>query len=430
MIFIKPSLGDIPTTDVPLFRVLSKEITSFVGGVNITLTFHNYGYKAESGTVWLPWEKVWYEITLSGDPPSGNISEAFLPFDVNGDGDTADVFTVEYVDNKTALIDGATVYAMRIPEQLIFYDSIGMYEVCEKNSFALGLKNHTLQRITYSSEWNYSYAAFGLESFFRDHLSPNIQFVIERAGESINSLATSEITYMELNGVSIPYEFNWVSTAWDGLQWFVDNVYVYHLGSLGSGAAFTVKLTIMGDPGAYLFHAIINWSPDDLHRYRFFVWEAIDIPLGITGTMHREVNFDSKTYPIDIVTNSTVSSTIAFNSTAKEISFNVAIYPDHEQPATYFWNVSIPNNFLTDNPWTVSLDNETISFISTINGTHTFLYFNYSFQYWFINHTISIKGTWAVPELTPNVLLPFFITATLLVATLHIKKAHNPKQQN
>lgn len=102
MVFIKASFGDIPTTEVPLFRVLSKEITSFVGGVNITLTFHNYGYRAESGTVWVPWEKVLHGITLSGNPLIGNISEAALPFDVNGDGDAVDVFTVEYVDNKTA----------------------------------------------------------------------------------------------------------------------------------------------------------------------------------------------------------------------------------------------------------------------------------------------------------------------------------------
>jgi hypothetical protein len=415
---VKISFADIPTTDVPLFRVLSKEITSFAGGVNITLTFQNYGYGAESGTVWIPWEKVWYWIPLSGDPPQGNISEAILPFDVNGDGDTTDLFTVEYVDNKTALINGMIVHAMRTPEQIIYYDNVGAYEVWEKNYFTLGSKNHTLYRVRYDPAQGSGYADFGLESFFRDHPSPNIEFIIERAGESINSPSTTEITYMELNGVPTQCEFNWVLLAFDGLQWYVENVYVYPLDRVGSGTTFTVKLTIMGDPAAYIFSATVNWSPDNLHRYRFFVWEADDIPCGITGTVHREVSFGGQSYHIDILTNSTVLSTIAFDSIAKEVSFDVAIYPGYPQPATYFWNVSIPQNLLTDNPWVISLDNETIPFISTTNGTHTFLHFNYSFQYWFITHTISIKGTWAVPEATSNVLLPIFIITSLFTSIL------------
>ncbi|MEM3727820.1 MAG: hypothetical protein QXF75_01300 [Candidatus Bathyarchaeia archaeon] len=415
---IKPSFEDIPTTDIPLFKILNKEITSFVGGANITLTFRNYGYSATSGTVWIPWEKVWYGIKLSGHPPRGNISEAVLPFDVNGDGDIADVFTVGYIDNKTVLIEGTPVYAMRFPEQMAPYD-FGMYMIWERRDFTLGSKTHALYRVTYYPAQNYGYAAFGLESFFRDHPSPNIEFVIERAADSINSPATAEITYMEINGVSIPYEFNRVFAALDDQQWFVENVYVYPLGSVANGTTFTVKLTITGDPAAYLFHAIINWSPDASHLYRFYVWEAEDIPIGISGTVHRQVDYGGETFNIDINTNSTISPIIAFNSTKKEISFKAAIYPDYRKPAMYFWNISIPQNLLTDNPWTVSLDGETIPFISTTNGTHTFLYFNYSFQYWFIIHTISIKGTWAIPEATPNTLLPFFIIIIFLVSTLY-----------
>lgn len=286
--------------------------------------------------------------------------------------------------------------------------------------------------VRYEPTYGSGYAGFGLESFFRDHPSPNIEFVIEHIGESINSIATAEITRMELNGVPIPYEFNWVSPWLDNLQWYVDNAYVYSLGSLGNGAVFTVKITIMGDPGAYLFETIINWSPDALHRYRFFVLEATDIPFAITGTTHREVNFGGETYHIDILTNSTVSPTISFNSTAKEISFDAVVYSDYSKPATYFWNISIPQNLLTDNPWTISIDNEIIPFfISTTNGTHTFLYFNYTYNRgWFTTSKISIRGTWAVPEITPNALLPFFITITLLASTLHRRKQRNPNENN
>ncbi|MEM3617171.1 MAG: hypothetical protein QXJ31_04585 [Candidatus Bathyarchaeia archaeon] len=423
---IKPAFGDIPTTEVPLFKVSNKEITSFVGGVNITLTFQNYGYKAESGTVWIPWEKVWYGTTLSGSPPHGNITEAFLPFDINGDDDTSDIFTVEYVNNATALVNETTVYAMYIPEQRIFYGE-GVYDVLEKNYFTTGLKNHTLYRVSYEPAYDSGYAGFGLESFFRDHPSPNIEFIIEHVGESINSVAIAEITNMELNGTTIPYEFNRVSPWLDYLGWYVDNVYVYSLDPLGNGAVFTVKITIMGDSGAYLFYAIINWSPDNLHRYRFFVSEAVDVPFAITGTACREITFESETYYVDILTNSTVSSAITFNPTAKEISFNSTIYSEYDKPAIYFWNISIPKNLLTDNPWTISIDNETIhSFISTTNGTHTFLYFTYAYnEGWFKTSKISIKGTWAVPEVAPNILMPFFIITTLLASTLHRRKQRN-----
>jgi len=425
---IKPSFGDIPTTEVPLFRILNKEIVGFVGGVNITLTFHNYGYSATSGTVWLPWGKVWYGTTLSGDPIRGNISEAVLPFDVNGDGDTSDIFTVEYIDNKTALVDGATVYAMQIPEQIISYDD-GAYAVYEKNNFTLGLKTHVLVRIRYKPDQGSGYAFFFLESFFRNHPSPNIQFTIEHIGESMSDLQTAEITNMELNGVSIPFEFNWVWHGPSDSQWLVGNEYVYPLGSLGNGAAFTVKLTITGDPGAYILWPIINWSPDGLHRYLFDVFEANYIPFAITGTAHREVNFEGETYPIDVFTNSTASPAIAFNSTAKEVSFDAIVYSEYGKQATYFWNISIPQTLITGNPWTITIGNETIPFfISTTNGTHTFLYFTYTYnQGWFTTSKISIKGTWAVPEITPNVLLLFFIITTLLASALRRRKQHNLK---
>jgi len=423
VILIKPSFGDIPTTNVPVFKVLGKEITRFPGGINITLTFINYDYNATSGSVWLPWERVWYGISLSGVPPNGTITEALLPFDVNGDGDLSDVFTVEYIDNKTARIDGTTAYAMDIPEQRTYYDDVGRYDALEKNSFALGSKNHTLYRVIYNPMWGSGYAGFGFESFFRDHSSPNIEFVIEHVGTSINSSTTAEITNMELNGTSIPYEFNWVSPWLDSGQWYVDNAYVYPLGFLESGATFTVKLTIMGEPSAYLFQAILNWSPDALHRYRFLVYDALDIPFAITGTVHREVNFESKTYYIDILTNSTISPTIAFNSTAKEISFSATIYSDYSKPTTYFWNISIPQNFLTDNPWTVTLDNEPIAFTPTTNGIHTFLYFNYTFtKGWFITSKISIKGTWAIPESPSDIFLPLFMVTTLLASMLCRRK--------
>jgi len=420
-ILIKPSFGDIPTTDIPLFELLDKEVTQFDGGVNVTLTLRNYGNNATSGSVWIPWEKVWYGTPLSGVPPSGNITEALLPFDINGDGDTSDVFTVSYVDNKTVEVDGVTANSMFIPEQRIYYEGKGIYDVLEKNSFKLGSENHTVTRVRYLPEYDMGYAGFGLESFFRDHQSPNIEFNIDQKGTSINSTSAVEIISMELNGTLTSYEFNWTEPwlDFDG-QWYFSTVYVYSLGFLNSGTVFTVRLSIRGEPGSYLLTTILNWAPDNLHRYRYFVLPDYEIPFALTGTTHRDIRFEGDTYPIEILTNSTISPIIAFNSTAKEISFNATGYGG----LTFFWNITIPQNLLRDNPWKVTLGDTPIAFIPATNGTHTFLYFNYTYPqtYWFETSRISIKGTWVIPEFSPALMLLLFITTTLLATTVYKRK--------
>ncbi|MDI6846962.1 MAG: hypothetical protein QMD23_02370 [Candidatus Bathyarchaeia archaeon] len=386
-------------TDVPLFELLDKEVTEFQGGVNVTLTFRNYGFNATNGTVWMPWEKVWYWTPLCGSPPTGNITENLLPFDVNGDGDASDVFVVHYIDNKTVEVNGVKAYALFVPEQRIHYDEKGIYDVLEKNSFKLGSKNHTLHKVSYMEEYEYGYAGFGIDSFFRYHSSPNIQFVIEQVGASVNSASTAEIVSMKLNGTFTPYEFNFIVPWLDGPhgQWYVDNVYVYPLDFLNSKAVFTVQLSIRGEPGSYLLMTILNWAPNDLHRYRYFVFDALEIPFAITGTVHREVSFGDETYRINILTNSTISQTITFNWTAKEISFNAAYYGG----STFFWNVTVPQNLLKG-MWNVTLNGSPISFTPTTNSTHTFIYFNSHVELpWFTTSQISITATWVPSDTFP-----------------------------
>lgn len=277
-ILVKPSLGDIPTIEIPLFELLQKEVTKFEGGVNISMTFRNHGFNAASGTVWIPWENVYYAVRLSGESRSRNITETSLQFDINGDGDTSDVFTIYCVDNKTVEIDGVTAHSMFIPEQRIYFPSATdarlIYDVLEKKSFTLGSKNYTLYRVVLpENPWDIGYAGFGVESFFRYHPSPNIEFVIEQKGASINSTSTAEIVSLELNGTLTPCEFDWISSwFYDGdEQWYVNNAYVYPLGFLASGSTFTVHLSIRGDPSSYSLFTILNWAPDTLHRYRYLV---------------------------------------------------------------------------------------------------------------------------------------------------------------
>jgi hypothetical protein len=410
-----------PTVEVPLFKLLSKDVKDFEGGLNVTLTFCNYGFDAGTGTVWMPWEKVFCSVSFKGEPPTGMLSEASLTFDVNGDGDLADTFTVQFVDNKTVTVDGATANAMLAPDRRVAYDSIGVYDVMEMNSFQLGSKNHTLYRVNYVTDLKAGAAGFGLDSFFKYHPSPNIQFIIENIGTSIKSTQKAYIANAEINSVPTSPDFNWTSPWPDPVnewQWYVDSAYVYPIGFVGSNITFTVQLSIEGEPGSYLLITILNWSPDSLHRYRYLIFDAVEIPFAINGTLHKTLTYENEQYPIDIVTNSTISENLILNATGKEICFNATGY----NGLTYFWNITIPQNLLADNPWTITIDGTSIPYTSTTNGTHTFLYFQYTYhEPYFKTSTISIIGTRVVPEF-PSTILSLFMLTTFVVAILLKKR--------
>ncbi|MGC9094213.1 MAG: hypothetical protein ACP5IM_01190 [Candidatus Bathyarchaeia archaeon] len=417
-------LAEAPVTQVPLFRLVSSEGQTVEGGINATLTFQNYGFNASSGSVWIPWEKLYYGMMLSGSPPTGSINESLLTFDVNGDGDTLDVFPVRYVDNETVEVDGVLANVMLPPENRIIYDSVGQYDIFEMNSFTLGSKNFTVYRIYYDSERQQAYVGFGLDSFFHYHPSPNILFVIEQVGTSINAIPKAEIVSLKLNGTPTQPDFSWTSPGFDESLgvWLADKAYVFPVGFLQSNDTFTVQLSIQGEPGNYAVYAILNWAPNEIYRYRYIVYDACEAYFSIPGTLHKSISFEGETYPLDITTNSTILREPVLNAAGMEISFKASGY----MPSTYFWNVSIPKSLLRGEPWTVTLDGNTIPYISTSNETHTFIYFTYN-QYTYITTSeISIKGTWVVPEL-PSTAIPTLPMLTTLFATVLLKKKRKAK---
>jgi len=417
-------LAEAPVTQVPLFRLVSSEVQTVEGGINATLTFQNYGFNASSGSVWIPWEKLYYGMVLSGSPPTGSISESLLTFDVNGDGDTLDVFPVRYVDNKTVEVDGVLANAMVPPENRIVYDSVGHYDIFEMNSFKLGSKNHTVYRIYYNSERQQAYVGFGLDTLFHYHPSPNILFVIEQVGASIDAIPKAEIVSLKLNGTPTQPEFSWTSSGFDESlgAWLAGKAYVFPVGFLQSNDTFTVQLSIQGEPGSYAVYAILNWAPNEIHRYRYIVYDACEAYFSIPGTLHKSISFEGETYPLDITTNSTILREPVLNATGMEISFKASGYTDFPNGSTYFWNVSIPKSLLRGEPWAVIIDGKIIPHISTSNETHTFIYFNYTYPYTYIvTSEISIKGTWIVPEL-PSTAILTLLMLTAMIATVLSKK--------
>ena len=413
--------AEAPVGGIPLFRLVGRGVQKVDGGLDATLTFQNYGFNASAGNVWVPWEKLYYGMMLYGSPPTASLNETLLTFDVNGDGDILDVFPVRYVDNKTIEVGGVMVNVMCPPENRIFYDSVGRYDIFEMNSFTLGAKNHTVYRVYYNRERQVAYVGFGLDSSFRYHPSPNIELVLEQVALSINATPSAEIVSFKLDNNLVLPEFNWTAHSFDESLgvWLVSKAYIFPLGFLQTNQTFTIQLSIRGEPGSYATYVIINWAPNETQRYRYIIYDACETYFAVSGTLHKKISFNGEIYQIDINTNSTILGELILNPTEKEIDFKSAGYTDFPNGSTYFWNISIPKSLLRGDPWKVTLNGKDVSYISTSNKTHTFIYFNYTFPYTYIvTFEISVKGTWIVPEVPSTAILITLMTGEAITIVL------------
>ncbi len=130
------------------------------------------------------------------------------------------------------------------------------------------------------------------------------------------------------------------------------------------------------------------------------------------------ITTDSQTFYVVVVTNSTVPiDTFIFSQEDMEISFNVT----ESSETKGFCNVTIPEALLTGSPWTVKINNATITPTIASNDTHTFLYFNYTHS----TSLIEIVGTWVIPEFPATMILPLLITATLVALIARKKRKSN-----
>jgi hypothetical protein len=112
--------------------------------------------------------------------------------------------------------------------------------------------------------------------------------------------------------------------------------------------------------------------------------------------------------------NSTITNFI-FNQPSKQISFEVS----GEKGNSGYCNVTIPKTLLRGEPWIVRVNGTNWNFVSTSNGTHSFLYFTYTHASTF---QVVIQGTWVIPEFPPFLILPLFMVATLLAVVVYKRK--------
>jgi hypothetical protein len=129
---------------------------------------------------------------------------------------------------------------------------------------------------------------------------------------------------------------------------------------------------------------------------------------------------DGYAFNVTMTSNSTISN-FNFSEALKQISFNVTAPADKAG----YCNVTIPQDLLKGEPWTILLNGTdyTTSCSITGNTTHTFIYVPYTCS----TNTIQIKGTWVVPEFPSAVILPLLMILTMLAVSFAKKSIYGKK---
>jgi len=82
--------------------------------------------------------------------------------------------------------------------------------------------------------------------------------------------------------------------------------------------------------------------------------------------------------------------------------------------------VTVPKELLDGEPWMVEISDLLVPFVEKENETHTFLYFTYTHS----TKDIEIIGTQVIPEFSSVIILPLFMTLSLITVVFvkHKKK--------
>jgi len=134
--------------------------------------------------------------------------------------------------------------------------------------------------------------------------------------------------------------------------------------------------------------------PTNIHDNYYYYWfNLIVMPqLNLFN-----ITCEGQTYTVTTLSHTPLSN---FNFSQQEMQISFDLADPHPYPAAYC-TVMIPNNLLTGNPWTITIDGmPIIPDVITENATHTMLYFTYIHS----THKVQIIGTWVIgPPPTPPV---------------------------
>jgi len=282
----------------PVFVLVDKEVTTVDGGVIFQFSFKNVGEAVKQRfDGWIPMEKFWYTVPLyECGTRCGEISEAEVQYDFNGDGETVDVFYLEKKDNMYAWIrwDGEEVLAKSIWNigDRVYYDDSGtpvmnghthVFDIQHETPFSLDSKNHWLWRMD-KDDVTGIWVDARLES---DYPSPSFEFYLASKGESVYSEPTALVEQALLDGKPVEPGYTGYETEYKGgyydWTWAANAVYIYPTGPWAKGQVKTFSVLVRGAPGDYVGGALMNWSPNSETRYRYIAEQAVDHRFTLDG---------------------------------------------------------------------------------------------------------------------------------------------------
>lgn len=209
-----------------------------------------------------------------------------------------------------------------------------------------------------------------------------------------------------------------------------------------SEGAFSVNETVLlkyGDSMMEVNHLNLTYWIDDQPRSENYYWEkstGLIVKWSISGSEVEDdavetlnVHFqrvgleqvfypyiDSKDYPVTVDSGSTILG-FEFNQTERQLSLNVT----GKTGTSGFCDVVVPGNLLWGT-FSLSMDGYALvegdDYSETYNGTHYAFHISYIHS----SHTIEIVASEGIPEFPAWMILPLFMTATLLAVILYRKR--------
>jgi len=264
----------------PHFIPVDTTLTQVESGVKeLTTTVKNIGASATTGLIPVFWEPDYYPLALNeGD---GVLDESDIGLDLNGDGNTADTFTVTWLDSPTrpcdANVDGKDVSAILDQPQSPWYNLTYNFGGQSK-LFQLGSKTHCL----YFADANV--AEFGLCGTLREHPSPSFKLV---------SFANVIAEDFKINGNPVDEDYSEPFVLWYPDQEVNYTTYVIPNQAFNIGTEEEITLSCnLGVSETTTTEVVvsINWSPDGNIRYTWRTFaeettiEATTTPTSTTTT--------------------------------------------------------------------------------------------------------------------------------------------------
>ncbi|MFX0207659.1 MAG: hypothetical protein ACFFDT_16850 [Candidatus Hodarchaeota archaeon] len=264
------------TFTLPDFSHVSSSLSSTELGIyEFTTTIRNDGAPATVGTMTLDWGQLAYQMPLVDG--AGTLDESIVDLDLNGDGDSTDIFNVVWSPNATrpwdAIIDGVHAHAiLEGPSDDMRQLETYYLDNGQPKLFQLGSETHSLQRA------ENSFAVFMLNCpKLISHPSPNFELYFNTTNLSAKNF--------KINGEPVDEDYTWIgdeyypAEPWAGKKrWSSTIIVVPTNDAIDAGETVTFSCTITAHETITCdLVLLLNWSPDENTRLRWMPYGEVDV---------------------------------------------------------------------------------------------------------------------------------------------------------